>query len=208
MVFRNGPHGAVCLLLYFYYSVTVVKAGSKGNGKASRTYQDGCAGITGGDLNNKWRFSKQNGWRILSEYACNRSCLGNGLSEILSWCFLGVGNGWPDQGKTASSIPRLWCPGCSRWGRDAEKPHGDTARFSRCRCVWPLFPERWSGWGYHVVLVCSFCFSLWSRMVKVVPLPSSLMTPTSPPCAWTMCLTMASPRPVPPSLRLRAASLR
>jgi EAL domain-containing protein (putative c-di-GMP-specific phosphodiesterase class I) len=130
------------------------------------------------------------------------------LGEFASRYFPGGGNGWPDRGRIASSIPRLWCPGCSRWGRDVEKPHGGRARFWRCRCVWPPFPRRWSGWGCQVPLGFSCRLSLSRRMVKVEPLPSSLVTPTSPPCAWTMCLTMASPRPVPPSLRLRAASLR
>ena len=43
---------------------------------------------------------------------------------------------------------------------------------------------------------------------KVDPCPSWLFTATSPPWVWAMCLTMESPSPVPPSLRLRALSLR
>ncbi len=46
------------------------------------------------------------------------------------------------------------------------------------------------------------------RMVKTEPLPSSLLTLTEPPCTCTMCLTMARPRPVPPTSRLRALSTR
>ena len=34
--------------------------------------------------------------------------------------------------------------------------------------------------------------------MNVEPRPSWLATRTSPPCARTMCLTIASPRPVPP----------
>ena len=37
--------------------------------------------------------------------------------------------------------------------------------------------------------------------LNVVPTPSSLCTSTSPPWACTMCFTIASPRPVPLSLR-------
>ena len=43
---------------------------------------------------------------------------------------------------------------------------------------------------------------------KVLPLPGALFTVTRPPWAWAMCLTMARPNPVPPSLRLRPASTR
>ena len=43
---------------------------------------------------------------------------------------------------------------------------------------------------------------------KTLPWPGVLSTVTRPPWAWAMCLTMASPRPVPPILRLRPASTR
>jgi hypothetical protein len=39
IMFRNGPHGAVCLFLR-YYSGLGVKAGLKGGRKPSRMYQD------------------------------------------------------------------------------------------------------------------------------------------------------------------------
>jgi hypothetical protein len=42
----------------------------------------------------------------------------------------------------------------------------------------------------------------------VVPRPSMLSIPSDPPWAWTMCLTIARPRPVPPSSRERARSTR
>ena len=42
----------------------------------------------------------------------------------------------------------------------------------------------------------------------VVPLPSSLSAPTSPPMACTMWRTIAKPSPVPPSERARALSER
>ena len=37
-----------------------------------------------------------------------------------------------------------------------------------------------------------------------LPFPSSLRTSISPPRAWTRCLTMAKPKPVPPVSRLRS----
>ena len=40
--------------------------------------------------------------------------------------------------------------------------------------------------------------------LKVLPLPSSVSTPTSPPCACTICRTIASPNPLPPSRRARS----
>jgi predicted kinase len=42
----------------------------------------------------------------------------------------------------------------------------------------------------------------------VVPCPSVLSIVSSPPCAMTRCLTIASPSPVPPSSRDRALSTR
>jgi hypothetical protein len=47
-----------------------------------------------------------------------------------------------------------------------------------------------------------------NQQVIVVPLPSSLVAVTLPPCPSTRCLTMASPRPVPPASRDRAGSTR
>ncbi len=41
-----------------------------------------------------------------------------------------------------------------------------------------------------------------------VPAPSSLATSTLPPALWATCLTIASPRPVPPSARARPLSTR
>jgi MFS family permease len=46
------------------------------------------------------------------------------------------------------------------------------------------------------------------RTVKVLPTPGVLSTVMVPPWACTMCLTIERPRPVPPSLRLRALSTR
>ena len=43
---------------------------------------------------------------------------------------------------------------------------------------------------------------------KVLPFPSSDPTVASPPCSSARCLTIASPRPVPPSSRERARSTR
>ena len=43
---------------------------------------------------------------------------------------------------------------------------------------------------------------------NVLPRPGALVTETSPPCSVTMCLTIESPRPVPPSSRERALSTR
>ena len=45
-------------------------------------------------------------------------------------------------------------------------------------------------------------------MMNSDPIPSWLRTSILPPWAWTICLTIARPRPVPPSARLRAWSLR
>ena len=42
--------------------------------------------------------------------------------------------------------------------------------------------------------------------VNVVPRPGSLLTRIRPPCASTMCLVMASPRPLPPEVAARARS--
>src|SRR5439155_25152035 len=47
-----------------------------------------------------------------------------------------------------------------------------------------------------------------SRTRTVVPRPSVLSIPSAPSCACTMCLTIASPSPVPPSARDRAFSTR
>jgi hypothetical protein len=46
------------------------------------------------------------------------------------------------------------------------------------------------------------------RMVNVLPWPGTLVTPTVPRWASAACLTIARPRPVPPSARLRAWSTR
>ena len=46
------------------------------------------------------------------------------------------------------------------------------------------------------------------RTVKVLPTPGVLSTVMVPPWACTMCLTIERPKPVPPSLRLRALSTR
>jgi hypothetical protein len=43
-------------------------------------------------------------------------------------------------------------------------------------------------------------------MVKHVPAPGADWTLISPPCAWTMVCTIASPRPVVPVARVREAS--
>jgi membrane glycosyltransferase len=47
-----------------------------------------------------------------------------------------------------------------------------------------------------------------SQTLYVVPFPSSLSMTSWPRCRLTMCLTIASPRPVPPSLRERPVSTR
>src|SRR5205085_12210892 len=46
------------------------------------------------------------------------------------------------------------------------------------------------------------------RRVKVEPVPGRLHSFTSPPWFAATCLTMASPRPVPPVARERALSTR
>ena len=51
-------------------------------------------------------------------------------------------------------------------------------------------------------------YGMGNLTVKVVPTPTSLATPTSPPYRPTICLTMDSPSPVPPSSRLRPLSTR
>lgn len=43
---------------------------------------------------------------------------------------------------------------------------------------------------------------------NTLPLPTSLSTVASPRCASAMCLTMASPKPVPPNSLLRERSTR
>ena len=45
-----------------------------------------------------------------------------------------------------------------------------------------------------------------SRILKILPLPTSLDTFASPPWCKAMCFTMAKPRPVPPISRLRAVN--
>jgi len=45
-----------------------------------------------------------------------------------------------------------------------------------------------------------------NRMVKVDPLPGSLATVIAPPMSWQNRWLMASPRPVPPYVRVVVAS--
>src|SRR6202022_3642713 len=40
-------------------------------------------------------------------------------------------------------------------------------------------------------------FVIGKTMVKVLPWPGTLLTSTPPPCAWTTCITIARPRPLP-----------
>ena len=47
-----------------------------------------------------------------------------------------------------------------------------------------------------------------NRRVNVEPTPGSLQSVTSPPWLAATCLTMLSPRPVPPVARERAGSTR
>jgi len=47
-----------------------------------------------------------------------------------------------------------------------------------------------------------------SRMMMAVPFPVSLSAQTRPPWSWIRCLTMLSPRPVPPVSRERPLSTR
>ena len=47
---------------------------------------------------------------------------------------------------------------------------------------------------------------LGNRIVKVDPRPGSLSTVMSPPIIWQKRLMIASPRPVPPYLRVVEAS--
>ena len=47
-----------------------------------------------------------------------------------------------------------------------------------------------------------------SRIEKVLPTFSTLHTFTSPPCFAATCLTIESPKPVPPVWRERAGSTR
>lgn len=56
------------------------------------------------------------------------------------------------------------------------------------------------------LMSCKFTF----RSVKenVLPAPGSLRTVIRSPCASTMCLTIANPRPVPPCSRERPLSVR
>lgn len=56
------------------------------------------------------------------------------------------------------------------------------------------------------LISCKFTF----RSVKenVLPAPGSLRTVIRSPCASTMCLTIANPRPVPPCSRERPLSVR
>lgn len=54
----------------------------------------------------------------------------------------------------------------------------------------------------------SFAASIGKMTVNVLPSPTALSTVTRPPCSCAMCLTMASPRPVPPFARLRPLSMR
>ena len=51
-------------------------------------------------------------------------------------------------------------------------------------------------------------FASGSMTVKVLPLLRSLFTATLPPKTWHKCLTIANPKPVPPTSRERASSTR
>jgi hypothetical protein len=44
--------------------------------------------------------------------------------------------------------------------------------------------------------------------LKLEPLPGSLLISSSPPWRWATCLTIDSPRPVPPVSRERLPSTR
>jgi hypothetical protein len=49
----------------------------------------------------------------------------------------------------------------------------------------------------HVTLLLTRTACTGRRTMKVAPLPGSLITSISPPCWWTICWLVASPRPVP-----------
>ena len=51
-------------------------------------------------------------------------------------------------------------------------------------------------------------FGRWQVNEERAPFSRRISTRTSPRWATTMCLTIANPRPVPPSSRLRALSTR
>ena len=76
--------------------------------------------------------------------------------------------------------------------------------FRRGLFVWVACRPRSPGWRIQRSSTAAFG----RRSVNVVPTPGVLSTATVPPCACTMCLTIASPRPVPPCWRLRALSTR
>ena len=58
----------------------------------------------------------------------------------------------------------------------------------------------------HVTLV--FAHHRFNVNVNVLPFPGALSTPMVPPCASTMCFTIARPSPVPPTSRDRSRSMR
>ena len=57
-------------------------------------------------------------------------------------------------------------------------------------------------------LAASRSIATGSQTENVEPLPSSLSISSTPRCRLTMCLTIASPSPVPPALRDRPLSTR
>ena len=64
----------------------------------------------------------------------------------------------------------------------------------------------YSGFRTFYFISCKFTF--FSVKENVLPTPSSLRTVIRSPCASTICLTMASPSPVPPCSRDRPLSVR
>lgn len=104
----------------------------------------------------------------------------------------------------------------SPWGKPAVPDEAGTAIVE----LPPGRVRRWLGGGYELCVSVSLLDgAAWTlsgpggrpsgmRMTKELPEPSLLVTEASPPWASAMCLTMASPRPVPPSARLRARSTR
>src|SRR5271157_3296978 len=93
--------------------------------------------------------------------------------------------------------------------------HGTSFPFRNHFVLFPGIVIRYESSRQFFCVLCVFavrhapvCYASGSAIVNVLPFPIVLSTVTSPLWARTICLTIESPRPVPPSFLLRALSTR
>ena len=86
-------------------------------------------------------------------------------------------------------------PACPSAAFSSPAAIGDSPNFSMC--------SSYSHFRFHACFLGRYITS-----VNFAPSPGFDETMASPPCNCAMCLTMASPSPVPPSALLRSLSIR